>query len=869
MKLQLVLLFLCFISVSLLLPLKDYEPKANPKAVVIFGHARFTVLTPTLVRMELSKDGKVFDDRQTIQIVNRNLPVPEFSVTNPNPTTIVISTGKLTLTHVSTYNHSGVCQNPRSDTDQSGGQRVPQYPNGITVKSQDDCCNICEKDSLCTAWVYAPNTPASVNCWLMMNVQSTVHANGRIFGGNTGSNGFTPQNLNVALDINGKKVIWTPGTQNTGNLKGTNTALDCYSTKEICYRQYEAGIGEGLLSQDGWYVLDDTSTARYDGVVQQILENEIPWYDQNLVDLQDLYFLGDGLSYRDTLKNYASVGGAIGLPPRTAFGVWWSRYYAYSQQQFISEVLTGYATNGLPLSHVVLDMDWHIEVNSPGCDTWGGYTFNTNLFPNPQNFISWLHGYDNVLKHPVKLLLNVHPQTGVDHCQANYPQFARAMGVDPSTQKTIPCNFGNTSFASNLFSIFLDAEPLTGVDYWWTDYGGCGGPSDRSLFWSNYYYDSHLQLYRHRRPLVLSRNGGLGNHRYPIGFSGDTFQAFLTLQYEIQMTPMAANVLFGYWSHDIGGFHTGNGSPGDGNPKNKTGSELLLRWLQFGSVAPIFRTHCDHCERRIWLFPHFFWMKHAMLLRNALVPYIYTWSQNAWESGVSLIYPVYYDAPLDSSAYSYNQQYMFGPHILASPIYQVTNEVTGLVSQSVWLPSGTWSNWNGTKTYTGPIVVTEQYGVGDIPLFVKPQFAIPMQTTDSVVSSFADPLIWTVFESPSGSGRIYEDDGESMDYVRSVSTSTTINFTWSNREFSATIATQGTYPGMPRSRAHGVQLRGFPGRYGNPRSVVANGKVIPPGTGSIGWYVSTVYGLDVTQGALVVNVGEFTVSEAVQLRVQF
>lgn len=85
--------------------------------------------------------------------------------------------------------------------------------------------------------------------------------------------------------------------------------------------------------------------------------------------------------------------------------------------------------------------------------------------------------------------------------------------------------------------------------------------------------------------------------------------------------------MWGYLSHDIGGFHDGSGAPGDADPKNLTGSELLLRWIQFGAVAPILRTHCDHCERRIWLFPYFDAMRDAMRLRNALGA---TWLRWGW-----------------------------------------------------------------------------------------------------------------------------------------------------------------------------------------------------------------------------------------------
>ena len=48
------------------------DPAASPEATVIFGNARFTVLTPRLVRMEWSADGK-FEDRATLGIVLTSL----------------------------------------------------------------------------------------------------------------------------------------------------------------------------------------------------------------------------------------------------------------------------------------------------------------------------------------------------------------------------------------------------------------------------------------------------------------------------------------------------------------------------------------------------------------------------------------------------------------------------------------------------------------------------------------------------------------------------------------------------------------------------------------------------------------------------
>src|ERR1700683_3086597 len=53
------------------------NPVADPKAVVTVGNARFTVLTPQLIRMEWSADGK-FEDHASFVFLNRRLPVPKF-----------------------------------------------------------------------------------------------------------------------------------------------------------------------------------------------------------------------------------------------------------------------------------------------------------------------------------------------------------------------------------------------------------------------------------------------------------------------------------------------------------------------------------------------------------------------------------------------------------------------------------------------------------------------------------------------------------------------------------------------------------------------------------------------------------------------
>ena len=89
------------------------------------------------------------------------------------------------------------------------------------------------------------------------------------------------------------------------------------------------------------------------------------------------------------------VAGRIPLPPRFAFGVWWSRYWAYSDQE-LDELVRGFRENDTPLDVLVIDMDWHInqeqlkamgEKDQSGRGWAGPATRGTSCcFPIPMRF---------------------------------------------------------------------------------------------------------------------------------------------------------------------------------------------------------------------------------------------------------------------------------------------------------------------------------------------------------------------------------------------------------------------------------------------------------------------------------------------------
>lgn len=222
------------------------------------------------------------------------------------------------------------------------------------------------------------------------------------------------------------------------------------------------------------------------------------------------------------------------------------------------------------------------------------------------------------------------------------------------------------------------------------------------------------------------------------------------------MTQRASNVLFAYWSHDIGGF-----LPGD-----TFTDELFLRWIQFGIFSPIFRTHSDHQERYIWKFPHFEDMKAAFLLRNRMVPYIYTAAYQSYNSGVGIVHPLYYHYPEEDNSYKYDTQYMFGDSILVSPVVRPVDPATELAKKNIWIPPGAWFDYKTLQVYQGPQQFEGQYAYSDIPLFVKAGAVIPLREFDSRQALMADPLTFEIYPgAQQGEGYLYEDDGNSMEYL--------------------------------------------------------------------------------------------------------
>ncbi len=716
--------WLSFCTMIIMMNAQSQNPVANPKAVIQRGDVRFTVLTPQMIRMEWSRD-TTFEDRASLLVINRNMPVPEISL-NETDDFLTISTDNLVLR-------------------------------------------------------YKKNT-------------------GR----------FTPDNLTVRFVSGGLSQAWTPGMVDTANLKGTTRTLDGTDGEK------DVQLEPGLLSRSGWTFINDSERPLFDRSDWNWVTPRPPG------DRQDWYFFGYGHQYKKALYDYTQVAGKIPLPPRFAFGYWWSRYWTYSDAE-LRRLIADMRQYDVPIDVLIIDMDWHetygLSVHGTKRDPfgqsvgWTGYTWNKTLFPDPPRFLSWTKD-----EH-LKTALNLHPASGIAPMEEKYPAFAREFGFDTSGRKYIPFQIENKKWTNTYFDVILHPLEKEGIDFFWLDWQAwlenkvVKGLSN--TWWLNYAFFTDMERQGQKRPLLFHRWGGLGNHRYQIGFSGDSWSTWEALSYQPYFTATAANVGYGYWSHDIGG-HLGQ----DPDP------ELYLRWIQWGVFSPILRTHStksSEIERRIWKYTsQFNLMRDAFHLRYALAPYIYTAARKAFDTGISICHPMYYDYPEIKAAYDFRGEYMFGDDLLVSPVAEKSSAATGLVKKKIWLPRGNWFEWFTGTMLKGDTVVERTFSLNEIPVYAKAGSIIPMYPKVSNLQREIDTLILSCIPGGNGETRVYEDDGSTSGYKNHQYAFTRVSQQSSGDSSRLIIISprEGSYPGMPEKRRFEVRL---PNTY-PPSQVVVDGK---------------------------------------------
>ncbi|MEY8584382.1 TIM-barrel domain-containing protein [Ligilactobacillus animalis] len=549
---------------------------------------------------------------------------------------------------------------------------------------------------------------------------------------------FSPDSLYIDAKYNYGTYFsrWYFGEKNKKNLKGTVQTLDGIDGK--------IDLEDGIQSKDGYSYLDDTNSF--------VLENDefLPRDHSEI----DGYYFAYGRDYRGALKAYYKLAGKTPLLPRYALGNWWSRYYKYTQESYLA-LMERFEKEQIPVSVAVLDMDWHVvDIPARFGSGWTGYSWNKELFPQPEKLLHQLHVKG---KH---VTLNVHPAAGIRAFEDCYPTVAKYLGLDMMREEPANFDLSDHDFRQSYFSDVHHPLEKQGVDFWWIDWqqGPDRDPNKVEPLWAlNHYHFIDKEKKTSGSGLILSRYAGPGSHRYPVGFSGDTVISWESLVFQPYFTATATNIGYTWWSHDIGGHFKGEYDP-----------DLALRWLQLGVFSPINRLHSydnPFVGKEPWNYP--VQVERAMTkflrLRARLLPYLDTANYQTSANAQALIEPLYYRYPNARAAYEYPNQYFFGSELMVAPITTPLVTQTGMSAVEVWLPEGQWYDFFTGIRYIGETKIKVWRDQETMPVFVKAGGIIPM-TKDYMADpmKLPDTLEIRIFPGADGHYTLVEHVGDKI-----------------------------------------------------------------------------------------------------------
>jgi alpha-D-xyloside xylohydrolase len=234
--------------------------------------------------------------------------------------------------------------------------------------------------------------------------------------------------------------------------------------------------------------------------------------------------------------------------------------------------------------------------------------------------------------------------------------------------------------------------------------------------------------------------------------------------------------------------------------------ELYTRWFQLGAFCPVFRSHGQAPHREPWLFgapDHPAWKSLVRFadLRYRLLPYVSTLAARVTREHDTILRALVLDFPDDPGLRDVQDQYLFGPALLVSPVTE-----PGVRSRRVVLPEGRWYDfWTGAALEGGRMIEAPA-PYESMPLHVRAGSIVPfgpaLQWTGEKPP---DPIRLVVYTGRDGRFTLHEDDGETN--AHEAGAFATIPLAWSERDGVLTIGERsGSFPGMLAERTIQVVL---------------------------------------------------------------
>lgn len=446
--------------------------------------------------------------------------------------------------------------------------------------------------------------------------------------------------------------------------------------------------------------------------------------------LEYIVFLG--ADNKQVIAEYTELTGRSPLVPTWSFGLWLSTSFTtnYDEQtvlSFIDQMLE----NNIPLDVFHFDCFWMREYE------WMNFKWDERVFPNPERLLQAIHD------RGLKVCVWINPYIGqkssaFDEAHENGYLVKRKDGSSWQWDKW-QAGMGLVDFtnpdARKWYQDKLHGLVKMGVDSFKTDFGErIPVPSEYYQTDSVCYYDGsdpakmhnyYTYLYNEavfevltdefgeNQACLFARSGTVGSQKLPVHWGGDCLSNYISMAESLRGGLSLACAGFGYWSHDIGGFEAG------------CTPDIYKRWTQFGLLSSHSRYHGNSEYKVPWLYGDEAVQvtEKFTKLKKQLLPYIYNKAVETTQSGMPILRPMFLEFPEDFVCQTLDLQYMFGDKLLVAPIF---NE-NGIANY--WLPAGKWYNILNQKQCDGNQMYTEQFDYFNMPLLIKADTVLEMQTS--------------------------------------------------------------------------------------------------------------------------------------------
>lgn len=537
-----------------------------------------------------------------------------------------------------------------------------------------------------------------------------------------------------------------------------------YSTSEKNKRNQKS-----LYSLDGFATIDDSKSSI-------ILENGIfKKRDNTGIDIYVFLYNKD---FYYCSNDYFQLTGYPPLIPRYALGNWWSKNEFYNEFD-IAHLVKKFETHNIPISLITLNK-WQDDI----------YEFSKE-YKEPQSISSYLNNKN------IKLGLSINDTLKFDKNSYAFNKLREYLDIDKNGN--IPFNVYDAKTIDAYLKLIIHPLNNLGINFY--SFDEFNNKKDRLMILKHFlYYDNFRK--QNQRPLISSTNSLVASHRYSVLYSGKSSVSWDTLKNIPSFNASASNIGVSFWSHDFGGTSGGIEE-----------SELFIRFIELGVFSPILRLGSDsskYYKREPWKWG----IKASLIatdylnLRYKLIPYIYTESYKYYKYGKPLIEPIYYRYPSLYDDVLYNNEYYFGAEFLISPIVSKKDYIMNRVIHKMYIPDGVWYDFFTGKKYNGNRKYVSFYKDEEYPVFVKAGAIIPMSLNNFNDTSSPENMEIQVFPGANNTYSIYEDDGETNNYLKGDYLITNVEFVYEKNNYKLTILPVSGKNGIiPKERNYKIRFK--------------------------------------------------------------